>query len=178
MKTILFALSFILLTTFITETKAIATTQATVEEQVVMKHFTNYQGALVYNEVCNGASPKDRYNLDKTINVILMGNEQMLAARAGGLQRIRFPDANVDELVKKLVTASKHIQTGIRKILEETGCENPNSESLKKAYLLFTTVHSSQIYAFIDKEIVEKGGTVTSLEEIEAGEKSLLKDNN
>ena len=140
---------------------------ASIEEQVLMETFIGYQSALVFDEVCNKNDPKSRYDFEKPENVNLMGNQQMLAARIGGLQHLRFPEASVDDLVKKLVATSAAIESKIAEKVRSDGCESRAGKAAGEAYKLFSQAHPAQVFGLIDKKIVEKGGTVTPASEIE-----------
>lgn len=139
----------------------------TIEEEVLMRTFGSYQAALVFDEKCNDVAPKDRFDLSNAKNVNLIGHEQMLAARIGGVQHARFPDAEVDVLVKRLVKAKKIIKDSAYKTLNEKGCESAEAQASKKTLEMFIKAHPSQIFTLANKEIIKRGGTVTSVEEIE-----------
>ena len=139
----------------------------TIEEQVIMNSFALYQTALVYDEVCNGHDPKDRYDLKKPENVRLLGNEQLLAARFGGVEHGRFPDKSVDEMVAKMTGFSKMIKGKAKETLDSKGCDSEAAQSGEKALKLFTTVIPAQLNELLDAQIKKQGGTVTSLGEIE-----------
>lgn len=145
--------------------------EATIEETVLMQSFASFQAALAYNEVCNGIVPKDRYDTKKPENVNLLGNEQMLAARIGGLQHLRFPKATVKELVEKLVDTAQTLRKKVIATLESDGCDSSKGKAAGKAYLLYSKTHPFQIFSMINKEITKRGGTITDVNEIEAGPK-------
>lgn len=140
----------------------------TVEEQVIMKSFAGYVGGLVYDEVCNGTDPASRYDFEKPQNVMLMGNQQMLAARAGGVWKIRNPGGSVEDGLAFLLSVQERVEQHSKAVLEEKGCESPEAQSLARLYKLYSETHPGAVFAFIDKSIEDAGGTVTPLQEIEA----------
>jgi len=144
--------------------------EATIEEIVVMETFVAYQAALAYDEICNNNSAQDRFkNMNKKENIMLIGHEQMLAARAGGLQHIRFPDATVDELVVRLVNGLSKTKEKTENLLKEKGCTSPEANKIKAAYTMFSKSHPAQIFSLIDKKIIRQGGRVTPVEELNKG---------
>lgn len=135
---------------------------ASVEEQVLMETFIGYQSALVFDEVCNKDDSSSQGEAEN-----LTGNQQMLTARIAGLQHLRYPDASADELAKQLVTTSKAIEGKIEEKVRADGCESRAGTAAEEAYQLFSQADPAQVYGLIDKKIVEKGGTVTPMDDIE-----------
>lgn len=143
----------------------------TIEEQLLFKVFSNYVGGLTYDEVCNGTDPKSRYDFEKKENVFLQDNQRMLAARLGGLWHIRYPQKSVDEGVKHLLSIQKKIEEKAHSVLKEKGCDSEQATTLAKAYKQFRTQPSLILMPSLDREIVKRGGRVTTVEEVEAAGK-------
>jgi len=133
----------------------------TIEEQVLVQSFSVYQMGLAYDEICNKTDPKTRYDTKKKENVMLFGNQNLLTARIGGLMHKRNPDKTVDELVEDLINLSKVIEQAIKKKLNEQGCKGEAAQAAENAFKLYSTAQPIQINSFLDKRIVEGGGTIT-----------------
>ena len=140
----------------------------TIEEEVLLEAFSMYQVALVYDEVCNKTDPKTRYDTKNKENILLLGNQNLLAARFGSVQHIRFPDKSVDELVGKLLDSFEKIQDKIRNELEKQGCDGKVAQDAERVLKLYTGFHPMQISALLDKKIEERGGTITPPEDRDA----------
>lgn len=140
----------------------------TVEETVLMQAFVTYYGALAYDEVCNGTDPKSRYDFGQQQNVMLFGNQNMLAARVGGLWHVRYPERSVDDGVKHLLAIKNKIEAKTKEILKAEGCTSEKSKSFTVGYDFYSKNNPGVIFATLDKEIVKRGGKVTSIQEIEA----------
>ncbi|NQZ13619.1 MAG: hypothetical protein HRT94_02175 [Alphaproteobacteria bacterium] len=141
--------------------------EVSIEEKTITMAFVNYQTALIYDEICNGTDPKDRYDFEKPENVNLIGHEQMLAARLGGLIKVRMPQISVDDTVKRMTLMRDHTRESVSKKLEEIGCDSDETQSTQSLLNFFSNAHPAQLYAFIDKQITDAGGTITPPEKIE-----------
>ena len=144
----------------------------TVEEKILLKSFTVYQASLTYDEICNDVQPKEYYNKDddnpnKTKNVNILGNQQLLVARLGWMQKLRFPKLSIEDVVERLVGMAEKIKNKTAETLKEKGCASKEAESLKNGLLLYSTNHPVQISSFLDKAIIKGGGTITPPESIE-----------
>lgn len=140
----------------------------TIEEETLLKSFAAFNGALVYDEVCKGTDPKSRYDFKNPENVNLAGSEQMLAARLGGLQHVRFPDESVEEVIQRLTFIKKKIYDKSRELLEKNGCDSQGAQQAEKALMLYSQTSPEQVMAIIDEHIKELGGKVTSSKEVDA----------
>lgn len=147
------------------------TPETTIEEKITMKSFVGYLTALTYDEVCNGTDQKSRQDLKQRQNVMLLGNQSMLAARVGGLWHVRNPEKSVEEGVKYLITIKEKVQSKFKETLNSKGCSSDEAKQAAKAYKLYSEYHPSIIFGLIDKSIKEAGGSVTSSEEIESAGK-------
>lgn len=144
---------------------------ASIEEQVLLKTFTAFTVALKYDEVCNGADPKARFDFNKKENVLILGTEQMLAARLGGLMHLRRPDKPAKDLVDVLVKMRDKVGQEAEAGLKSKTCDSAEAKQTAKALEIYKNTHPSIVFAMIDKEIEKQGGKVTSMEEIEAAGK-------
>lgn len=136
-----------------------------VEEKVLQQSFAGYQAGLAYDEVCNGNDPKSRYDFSKPENVYLMGSQNLLAGRIGGLLRLRFPESTQEELVERMLQTAKAMNQSAASALKEHGCESDAGVSASRSWTLYTKVHPMQISTFIDKAIVDQGGAVTTFDD-------------
>lgn len=141
-----------------------------IEEQVITNAFINFIVALTYDEICNNTDPKSRYNFDegedKDKNVNLFGNQQLIVARIGGLMHLRSPEKSVEDGIKHLLSVQKKIEGHAEKSFNES-CSSEEALRAQKTYILYTNAHPAVISSMIDKTIEEKGGTVTSMDDIE-----------
>lgn len=129
-----------------------------VEEQVLMETFIGYQSALVFDEVCNKGGSSSQAGAKN-----LAGNQEMLAARIGGLQKLRYPQASAADLNQKLKATSKAIEGKIAEKVRKDGCESRAGKAAGEAYELFSQAQPSQLSGLIDKKVADKGGTVKEI---------------
>lgn len=142
-----------------------------IEEEVISRSFALYQAALVYDDICNGQSSEERYDLEKQENIIRLGNEQILAARFGGVLHLRDPDKNPDEIVAHMIAFSKNVKAITTEKLEHHGCDSDAGQAGEKVWKFYTTTPPWHTSAMMDDEIEKNGGTVTSVKDIEASAK-------
>ena len=147
--------------------------EPTIEEQALLKAFGGFNVALAYNEVCNKADPKEMYNTKNPVSITLLGNQNILAAKFGGTQHVRFPEKTVEELVLKLRNLMDEIKAGAKGKLNKLGCESEEGKDAAKAWKFYSTINPWQLSGFLDEKIVARGGRVTSTDEIEAAGKEV-----
>jgi len=103
--------------------------------------------------------------------VMLLGNEQMLAARIGGLWHIRHPKKSVDEGVKYLLGKADEIKGKAKEIFKTEGCQSDKAAAGAKAYKIYSEAHPAIVIGLIDREIEKQGGKITSPTDVEAAGK-------
>lgn len=141
----------------------------TTEEKVMIKGLSGYVIGLAWDEICNGTNPQSRYeDFTKKENVNLIGNRQLFGARLGGVLHVRHPKKSADEILLILNNMEKSIDQKARQKLKGEGCGGETAKAASKTYLLFSSTHPAVINKFMDKSIVDAGGTVTSSDEIES----------
>lgn len=142
-------------------------TPPSIEEKVILKIFLSFIVAGEYDRVCqNGKMIGGDVTTPATSNYY--GNSQILAARFGGLQHIRFPDKSPEELVERMIKVKQHAEKAMAEKLEEEGCDGSTGQGAAKALAYFTQTPPWVIYTRIDQQIEKEGGTIASMEEIEA----------
>lgn len=140
----------------------------TVEEKILMKGFASYVAALTFDEVCNGTDPKARYDFKQKNHLMLMGNQQMLVARIGGLWYLRHRKKSINEGVAHLFAVQRRLEAKTKKIWKLEGCDSEKAQAAAKAYRLYSETSPAVVMALIDRTIKKEGGTVTPPEATEA----------
>jgi len=139
----------------------------TVEEQVVMRGFVNFISGVTYEGFCNKTDPKSYYDFKKKENVMLIGNQQLLAGYLGGLHHIRFPEKSMEDGIKWLTGIQNNVEAKMAAQLQKEGCKSEAAQTAAKAFQLYRHAHPAQIAGLMHKEIEKNGGKVTPLKDIE-----------
>lgn len=145
---------------------------ATIEEDVFMRSFAIYIAALTYDKECNKNDPKNLYDFSKPDNVNLFGNQQMLAARIGGLWHLRYPEKSVEDGVQVLLNDRKTIEGRTENLLKEKGCASKEGQEMAGILKFYQIRHPAAVMGMIEEKIKQKGGQITSSETIEEAGKS------
>lgn len=135
--------------------------QTTIEETILTTSFAGFYTAEAYDDYCNKTDPKSRYDMEKKENVYWHGNMQLLVARIGNLQHIKNPDLKIPDAVKHLRASAHLIKTKALGLLKEKGCNSEEATTASKALQFYTKFPPPFVSAMIDKQIKEKGGTIT-----------------
>lgn len=133
-----------------------------VEERVVISGFAVFNAALAFDQVCNGRDPKEMFDLNKPENINLLGNQQLLAGRYGGLLHNRYPDQPDKVILKKMLLIADQMQKKTSAQLRADGCDSEAGISLSKAWDLYSKSAPEHINRFIDQKITDEGGTITA----------------
>ena len=129
----------------------------TVEEQVIANSFITFVTAEKYDQVCNKTRVIDRKAMNEaTVNYV--GNEQMLAARIGGLMKSHNADLSPEIGAKALAANRDKIATQYAKILKEKGCEASEAKAAAKILKIYTETPPAVISSSIGQMVAMKTG--------------------
>lgn len=137
--------------------------EPTIEETVILQAFAHFVSVQAYDEVCLEGSLRSMSPENPRL-VVYLGNTEMLAARAGGVWRDRHPEGTVDDGVGSLMRFQQGIIARMTDRLRAEGCESEAGEDVAKAWELYTTIHPAILYGMLNREIEQRGGTVTAPE--------------
>lgn len=135
--------------------------EATIEEVILTTSFAGFYTAEAYDDYCNKTDPKSRYDMEKKENVNWHANMQILVARIGNLQHIKNPELKIEDAVKHLRASAHLIKTKALGLFKEKGCQSEEAATAAKALQFYTKFPPPFVSAMIDKQIKEKGGTIT-----------------
>lgn len=137
------------------------------QEVVIFKNFAGFFSAKMYDKICNGHSGNYHNDLSNSKNVNIVGNEQMLSARIGGVIKIMNPEFSADQVIKIMISMKDDFSKKSEKMLRERGCDSDEAKKLSIGYRIFSEYHPAKVHALIDSSIKKEGGTVMSHDEIE-----------
>jgi len=139
-----------------------------VEEKAVSKAFTMMIVGQTFDQSCNEAKLAKMTAKDKSL-VLMMGNQQYLAAWLGGLLHVRYPDETVEAITRRLGAVHDATKKSTEEALKKQGCDSEAGKAAAKAYEFYTKVHPAKVFEMLAKQIEKEGGTITPTEKMNEG---------
>lgn len=121
------------------------------EEMIEFQLLASLQGALVYDEICNGGQ------MVRGRNANLLGNLQMVPGRAIRALANNNHDIDADTLGARMSESAKKMEARMKARLQAQGCGSRTGEEMRMSLDFFAGTPPEAVYGMTERRLDAEG---------------------